>query len=306
MRKGFWLLALWLLCNAAHATPGTVTYVYTDPQGTPLAEADANGNITATFDYAPYGTQAMGTPPNGPGYTGHVNDPDTGLVYMQARYYDPTIARFLSIDPVAPVTGKTFNFNRYNYANNNPIANIDPDGRETGQAYAAIYRMDGGVPQTYTSPNDKVGPAIQGGLSILPLVGDGLNIANAIAQPSAINVSAAVLGAIPVVGGAAAKTIKGGEEAISMTKAVEKGVEHVGSDAKVVITKGGNVQFTNTVKDAAGNTVTKNARFDVNPANKHVQTNGPHLNIETHENGVTIKNDHIPIDPATVRRGDHE
>jgi RHS repeat-associated protein len=109
-----------------------VTYVYTDPQGTPLAEADVNGNITATFDYAPYGNQALGSPPNGPGYTGHVNDPDTGLVYMQARYYDPAVGRFLSVDPVAPMAGNAFNFNRYDYANNNPALNIDPDGRCTG------------------------------------------------------------------------------------------------------------------------------------------------------------------------------
>lgn len=108
---------------------GTVTYVYTDPQGTPLAEADASGNITATFDYTPYGSQALGSPPNGPGYTGHVNDPDTGLVYMQARYYDPATGRFLSVDPVAPQPGNGFNFNRYAYVNNNPIRNTDPTGK---------------------------------------------------------------------------------------------------------------------------------------------------------------------------------
>lgn len=118
---------LMLLGGLAHA--GTVTYVYTDPQGTPLAEADASGTITATFDYAPYGSQAMGTPPDGPGYTGHVNDPDTGLVYMQARYYDPGVGRFLSVDPVGPSAGDVFNFNRYAYANNNPVNRIDPDGR---------------------------------------------------------------------------------------------------------------------------------------------------------------------------------
>lgn len=43
----------------AHAQPGKVTYFYTDPQGTPLVEADANGSITATFDYKPYGSQAL-------------------------------------------------------------------------------------------------------------------------------------------------------------------------------------------------------------------------------------------------------
>ena len=130
----FKLTGLCLLLASAHLmaqSTGAVTYVYTDPQGTPLAEANANGVITATFDYAPYGKQALGSPPNGPGYTGHVNDPDTGLVYMQARYYDPTTGRFLSTDPLGPAAGNVYNFNRYAYASNNPIVNMDPDGRDT-------------------------------------------------------------------------------------------------------------------------------------------------------------------------------
>jgi RHS repeat-associated protein len=118
------------VCNALHAQQqGTVTYVYTDPQGTPLAEADGNGSITKTFDYTPYGTTALGTPPSGPGYTGHVNDPETNLVYMQARYYDAATGHFLSVDPVDPKAGDAFNFNRYDYANNNPIKNTDPTGK---------------------------------------------------------------------------------------------------------------------------------------------------------------------------------
>lgn len=131
-------LALSLLFVGTHAlaqTGGTVTYVYTDPQGTPLAEADASGNITATFEYTPYGTYApqgtsMPAPdPNGPGYTGHVNDPETNLVYMQARYYDMTVGRFVSVDPVATAEGDISNFNRYSYATNNPILDTDPTGR---------------------------------------------------------------------------------------------------------------------------------------------------------------------------------
>ncbi|MFC3651943.1 RHS repeat-associated core domain-containing protein [Dyella humi] len=108
---------------------GTVTYVYTDPQGTPLAESDAQGNITKTFDYTPYGSVATDTAPNGPGYTGHVNDPETNLVYMQARYYDPVTGHFLSVDPDNPKAGNAFNFNRYDYANNNPIRYTDPTGK---------------------------------------------------------------------------------------------------------------------------------------------------------------------------------
>lgn len=127
-------LILSLLSAAVHA--GTKHYYYTDAQGTVLAKADAGGNILATYDYRPYGAQALGTAPSGPaGYTGHVNDPDTGLVYMQARYYDPEMGRFLSVDPVEPSAGGMFGFNRYDYANNNPTINLDPDGRQTsGQA----------------------------------------------------------------------------------------------------------------------------------------------------------------------------
>jgi RHS repeat-associated protein len=48
--------------------------------------------------------------------------------YMQQRYYDPVIGRFLSTDP-EPVNGLGTNFNRYNYAGNNPYKYVDPDGR---------------------------------------------------------------------------------------------------------------------------------------------------------------------------------
>ncbi len=127
----FHLLILFV-CSALHAqSQGTVTYVYTDPQGTPLAEADANGNITKTFDYTPYGTTALGTPPNGPGYTGHVNDPETNLVYMQGRYYDHATGHFLSVDPTGPSAGNVFTYNRYAYVSNNPIGNVDPNGKQT-------------------------------------------------------------------------------------------------------------------------------------------------------------------------------
>jgi len=107
----------------------TVTYSYADAQGTPLAEANASGTVTATFDYRPYGSQALGTAPNGIGYTGHVNDPESGFVYMQQRYYDPGVGRFLSVDPVGPSPGGGFNFNRYLYTNGNPVTKVDPDGK---------------------------------------------------------------------------------------------------------------------------------------------------------------------------------
>ena len=146
------IVSLWLLLGGL-AQAGTVHYYYTDPQGTPLVKTDASGNVIARYDYAPYGATvaSLGAAPNGPGYTGHVNDPETGLVYMQARYYDPAVGRFLSIDPVSPGAGNAFNFNRYAYAANNPARYIDPDGRTCTEAN-----------KTYTCQIDQIVTQVNG------------------------------------------------------------------------------------------------------------------------------------------------
>ena len=67
------------------------------------------------------------------GTTVHVNDADTGLTYMQQRYYDPVAARFLSEDPVLTDANSGASFNRYAYANNNPYRYVDPDGRQLSE-----------------------------------------------------------------------------------------------------------------------------------------------------------------------------
>ena len=50
--------------------------------------------------YAPFGEELLNPAANNDNtaYTGHLKDDATGLVYMQARYYDPVIGRFLSTD----------------------------------------------------------------------------------------------------------------------------------------------------------------------------------------------------------------
>ena len=57
-----------------------------------------------------------------------IDDTATGLTYMQARYYDPVIGRFLSIDPVNFSPGRPDMFNRYAYVANDPLNMVDPDG----------------------------------------------------------------------------------------------------------------------------------------------------------------------------------
>jgi len=81
------------------------------------------------------------SPASQQGYTGHVGD-NTGLVYMQARYYDPVIGRFYSNDPKSAASflseGKIQGFNRYAYAANNPYKYTDPDGKDYVSAFISI------------------------------------------------------------------------------------------------------------------------------------------------------------------------
>ncbi|MFZ2237326.1 MAG: RHS repeat-associated core domain-containing protein, partial [Dokdonella sp.] len=109
----------------------TPTYIHTDGLGSPVAETNAAGAVIANSRslHEPYGLLAYGPTAQGIGYTGHVRDAATTLIYMQQRYYDPIAGRFLSVDPVSADPNSGGNFNRYWYANNNPYKYIDPDGR---------------------------------------------------------------------------------------------------------------------------------------------------------------------------------
>jgi RHS repeat-associated protein len=104
-------------------------FVHTDGLGSPVARTNAAKTVVSRTRYEPYGLTATGTVPTTIGFTGHVNDADTGLVYMQQRYYDPIAARFMSTDPVLTNANTGGAFNRYVYAVNNPYSYTDPDGR---------------------------------------------------------------------------------------------------------------------------------------------------------------------------------
>ncbi|WP_413975376.1 RHS repeat-associated core domain-containing protein [Stenotrophomonas acidaminiphila] len=109
---------------------GTI-YRHTDALGSPIAATDELGNTLQTTEHEPYGKMLNRTNDNRPGYTGHMMDKATGLVYMQQRYYDPLIPRFLSVDPITAYSNPVGAFNRYRYANNNPYRFTDPDGRQS-------------------------------------------------------------------------------------------------------------------------------------------------------------------------------
>jgi RHS repeat-associated protein len=109
-----------------------VLYIHTDALGSPVARTNGSRTESNRTQYEPYGRAHSGGVPEGfeLGYTGHVNDTETGLTYMQQRYYEPLAGRFLSVDPVVTDRNTGRSFNRYSYANLNPYRYVDPDGRD--------------------------------------------------------------------------------------------------------------------------------------------------------------------------------
>ena len=88
-------------------TQGTVTterYIYTDHLGNVQVVTDEKGAPIQIQDYKTFGSQDLndtsGTYDSSRKYIGQEFDQDTGLLYLNARYYNPAIGRFLSQDPV--------------------------------------------------------------------------------------------------------------------------------------------------------------------------------------------------------------
>ncbi|MEZ5400772.1 MAG: RHS repeat-associated core domain-containing protein [Bryobacteraceae bacterium] len=90
----------------------------------------SDGSVGGSFDYDPWGrvTEAASDLEPSFGYTGHWRHRPSELLLAQYRAYDPDTARWLSRDPIAEDGG----LNLYEYAQNDPIGYVDPDGRYAG------------------------------------------------------------------------------------------------------------------------------------------------------------------------------
>jgi RHS repeat-associated protein len=102
-----------------------VLYFHHDQLGSTRLLTTATAGTAATYDYDAYGrtTKTTGTASNPLRYAGQYTDAETGFVYLRARYYDPYTGGFLIVDPAAMLTRAP-----YDYANNDPINEVDPSG----------------------------------------------------------------------------------------------------------------------------------------------------------------------------------
>jgi RHS repeat-associated protein len=110
----------------AQSRSGSVTYYQQDRTGSVSSLSSSTGALDATYTYDSFGnaTASTGTISNPFRYTNREFDPETGLYYYRARYFDPVAGRFTSEDPVSFDGGLNF----YAYLANSPLDAIDPYG----------------------------------------------------------------------------------------------------------------------------------------------------------------------------------
>ena len=91
---------------------------------------DRNGNVVNNYSYDEWGniTASSETVSNPFKYAGEVYDSETGLYYLRARYYDPTVGRFINEDTIEGQVTNPLSLNVYTYCGNSPVGYVDPSG----------------------------------------------------------------------------------------------------------------------------------------------------------------------------------
>ncbi len=106
-------------------------HLHCDHLGSTSLTTDGAGAATASRAYYAYGAEraASGVLQIDHTFTGQKRD-STGLMYYNARYYDPALGTFISPDPIIPDPGMVIDYNRFLYVRGNPFKYTDPSGRD--------------------------------------------------------------------------------------------------------------------------------------------------------------------------------
>ena len=120
--------------------PSTLSYYGYDGHGSVRFLTDTNGAITDTYTYDAYGTliASTGSTPNNYLYAGQQWDPETGFYYNRARYLNPDLGRFWTMDTYAGNNEDPLSLHKYLYCQGNPVDNDDPSGHDIGEMLSVM------------------------------------------------------------------------------------------------------------------------------------------------------------------------
>ena len=112
---------------------GTPYYFQKNIQGDIVRICNVSGNTVVEYTYDAWGkvlsvTGSMASTlgqDNPFRYRGYYYDTETGFYYLQTRYYDPEIGRFLNADAFIGANGDIAGYNSFAYCSNNPIISKD-------------------------------------------------------------------------------------------------------------------------------------------------------------------------------------
>lgn len=129
-------------------------FYHGDHLGSTNVMTDENGSQLELIEYEPYGKIQRHDGAAGNNrlakqqFTGKKLDDETGLVYFGARYYDPSLGRFITPDTIVQSPNNPQTLSRYSYCSNNPINYVDPSGHSWFKK--AIGKILGGIAAAVT------------------------------------------------------------------------------------------------------------------------------------------------------------
>ena len=141
------------LVGSNGVTSRAVYHAVTNAQGDVIALHKQNGQLVARYEYDAWGntlsvTDANGNPittwynianSNPIRYRGYYYDSDIGLYYLQSRYYDAEIGRFINADGYITTGHGVMSYNMYSYCQNNPVMYSDPSGKSLTGLFIAYF-----------------------------------------------------------------------------------------------------------------------------------------------------------------------